>query len=91
MDEKIRTKTDEIVYKNKEINGGELIMNKKDTHYIVTWEIDIWALSPKKAAKEALKIMQDKESAATIFSVRRLLTSKSHLIDLAELSNYKYL
>ena len=40
------------------------------TSYRVTWEIDIEDVdTPEDAAREALKIQQDRESMATIFSV----------------------
>ena len=39
------------------------------THYIVTWNIDIYADSPEQAAKEALVIQRDPESTATFFIV----------------------
>jgi predicted solute-binding protein len=37
--------------------------------YLVTWEIDIEAISLVEAAKEALEIMQDKDSEALYFRV----------------------
>ena len=39
------------------------------TNYHVCWEIDIEEDSPYDAAKEALFIMQDKESEAVVFKV----------------------
>lgn len=47
--------------------------------YLVRWEIDIDATSPEDAAEKALKIMRDKESVATVFSV----------IELAEAGDWK--
>lgn len=38
--------------------------------YLVTWVIDIEANSPEEAAQEALDIMRDEESTATIFDVK---------------------
>jgi hypothetical protein len=38
--------------------------------YIVTWFIDIEAESPEEAAAEALDIMRDEDSTATIFDVK---------------------
>lgn len=38
--------------------------------YLITWTIDIEATTPEKAAKAALKIMQDKNSIATVFEVK---------------------
>lgn len=41
--------------------------------YRVIWEIDIdWVSSPRAAAKEALKIQRDIDSAATHFTVRAM-------------------
>jgi len=39
------------------------------TSYLVTWEIDIEAKDEVEAAKEALEIMQDKDSEALCFRV----------------------
>lgn len=39
------------------------------TSYLVTWEIDIEAEDEVEAAKEALEIMQDKDSEALYFRV----------------------
>tara|TARA_R100000008_G_C3504027_1_gene125178 strand:+ start:301 stop:474 length:174 start_codon:yes stop_codon:yes gene_type:complete len=39
------------------------------TSYLVCWEIDIDEDNPTDAAKEALSIMQDKESEALFFKV----------------------
>jgi hypothetical protein len=38
--------------------------------YRVTWEIDIYAKSPRAAAKEALRIQRDPQSHATMFYVQ---------------------
>ena len=38
--------------------------------YVVTWTINIDAESPEAAADEALDIMQDPDSTATIFDVK---------------------
>jgi len=37
--------------------------------YKVVWEIETWADSPSGAARQALEIMQDRESHATVFDV----------------------
>lgn len=37
--------------------------------YVVTWEIDIEAKSPKEAAIEALRIQRKANSWATVFEV----------------------
>ena len=39
-------------------------------HYCVTWEIDIFARSPREAARKALTIQRDRTSHATVFSVQ---------------------
>lgn len=38
-------------------------------HFVVKWEIDIWADSPKEAAEQAREIMHDKDSIANYFTV----------------------
>jgi len=37
--------------------------------YFIEWTIDLEASTPEEAAREALKIMRDPESAATCFKV----------------------
>lgn len=39
------------------------------TIYLVQWEIDIEADSPREAAVKALRIQRDPESIATVFAV----------------------
>lgn len=39
-------------------------------NYLVTWQINIDAPDPEQAARLALEIMQDKESIATVFTVK---------------------
>lgn len=39
------------------------------TRYLVTWEIDIEADSPREAAEAALHIQRDPDSIATVFKV----------------------
>lgn len=39
------------------------------TDYRLVWEIDIDAASPLEAAKEALAVMRDPSSIATVFDV----------------------
>lgn len=41
----------------------------KEVQYFVTWEMDIWARSPKEAAKKALRVHRNPESTATVFKV----------------------
>lgn len=38
-------------------------------HFVVKWEIDVWADSPEEAAEQAREIMQDKDSTANYFTV----------------------
>ena len=52
--------------------------------YHVVWEIDVYAPSPREAAKEAQAIQQDKEATATVFDVTEEDTDKTVRIDLAE-------
>lgn len=39
-------------------------------HYLVTWDIDLWADTPEAAAEQARAIQRDPTSTATVFSVR---------------------
>jgi hypothetical protein len=50
----------------------------------VVWEIDIYAQSPREAAKEAQAIQQDKDAMATVFDVTEEDSDKAVRIDLAE-------
>ena len=52
--------------------------------YLVTWEIDIEADSPKAAADQAFEIMQRNNTSATVFIVKDKDTSKSILVDLLD-------
>ena len=52
--------------------------------YHVVWEIDIYAQSPREAAKEAQAIQQDKDSTATVFDVTEEDGHKTVRIDLGE-------
>ena len=52
--------------------------------YHVVWEIDVYARSPREAAKEAQAIQQDKEAMATVFDVAEEDSDKTVRIDLAE-------
>ena len=49
------------------------------TSYLVCWEIDIEASSEYNAAKEALSIMQNKDSEALFFKV--IKSSTGHMTD----------
>jgi len=50
--------------------------------YLVTWEIDSDASTPKKAALEAFKVQKNPNSIATVFSVLNKETKKKTTIDL---------
>ena len=52
--------------------------------YHVVWEIDVYAESPREAAKEAQTIQQDKEAMATVFDVTEEDSDKTVRIDLGE-------
>lgn len=52
------------------------------TSYLVCWEIDIDEDNPTDAAKEALSIMQDKESRALFFKVIHSDSGKMIDVDL---------
>jgi len=49
--------------------------------YRVSWEIDVYANSPRTAAEKALAIQRDPESIATVFGVRKF--NKAASIDSA--------
>ena len=55
-----------------------------DKLYHVVWEIDIYARSPREAAKEAQAIQQDMDSTATVFDVTAENSRKTIRIDLGE-------
>ena len=52
--------------------------------YHVVWEIDVYAQSPRGAAKEAQAIQQDEGSMATVFDVTEEGSDKTVRVDLAE-------
>jgi hypothetical protein len=52
------------------------------TSYLVCWEIDIEASSEYNAAKEALSIMQNKDSEALFFKVIESSTGQMTDVDL---------
>jgi len=52
--------------------------------YHVIWEIDIYAQSPRDAAREAQAIQQDKDAMATVFDVTEEDSEKTVRIDLGE-------
>jgi len=57
---------------------------KMATLYHVVWEIDVYAQSPRDAAKEAQAIQRDKDAMATVFDVTEEGSHKTARIDLAE-------
>jgi hypothetical protein len=38
-------------------------------HYLVTWEIDVWAHSPREAAEQARQTQLNPDSLADVFGV----------------------
>jgi len=52
------------------------------TNYLVTWEIDMEAETPREAAERALKITRDPESIGTVFKVCD--AKQEYVIDLLE-------
>jgi len=50
-------------------------------HYLLKWEIDIYALSPESAAGKALTVQRDPRSTATIFEVKNVDTGYREMID----------
>ena len=58
---------------------------RKHMDYLVTWEINIEAKSPREAAEKALKIQRNPESIATVFQVWAEDTDmEPDVIDLSE-------
>lgn len=55
--------------------------------YIVRWEIQLDAETPKKAAERALEIQRDPASIATFFEVVKHSTREIKYIDLGEESH----
>lgn len=53
----------------------------KQTHYLVTWSIDIWADSPLEAAGAARHYQKNHGSIATIFDVEDVDNGKSYQVD----------
>ena len=51
--------------------------------FLVTWEIDIYADTPREAAVKAKAIMQDKNASANVFEVFDS-DDQQHQIDLDE-------
>jgi len=54
------------------------------TKYFVTWEIDIDAVSPRAAAKEAMDCMQDPDTTALVFKVFDQETGEVAVVDLCD-------
>jgi len=52
--------------------------------YSVTWKIDVMAESHEEAAKIALRIQHDANSAATVFDVKEFDTETTKRIDLID-------
>jgi hypothetical protein len=52
------------------------------TNYLVTWEIEMEAETPREAAQRALDIMRDPESIGTVFKVCD--AKHEHVIDLLD-------
>ncbi len=52
--------------------------------YHVVWEIDIYAHSPREAAKQAQAMQQDEDTTATVFDVTEEGSDKTVRIDLGE-------
>ena len=50
--------------------------------YMATWEIDVEAETPGEAAGMAREIQQDKQSIATVYTVRHLASGQKQDIDL---------
>lgn len=52
--------------------------------YLVTWEIELDADSPRQAAEKALRIHRDVNSTATCFTVQEFDTPEAVVVDLQE-------
>lgn len=59
---------------------------KPEKHYLVRWNIDIFATSPEEAAAQALEIQRDPASLATVFEVRELHAKNFEVIDAEDLN-----
>lgn len=55
-------------------------------HYLVKWEIDIFAATPELAAKEAMRIQKSLTSIAHVYDVTDADTLETTRIDLDNLS-----
>jgi|OM-RGC.v1.036162430 hypothetical protein len=60
------------------------------TSYLVCWEIDIDEDTPSDAAKEALSIMQNKESEALFFKVIHSASGKMIDVNLGRQNDDRY-
>jgi len=56
----------------------------KSIHFLVTWEIDIYAESAQEAAEIARDIQTDKSNEATVFEVKNSKTGEVETVDLIE-------
>lgn len=57
---------------------------KKEKQFLVMWEIDIFAETPREAAEKARTIQLDANSTATVFEVIESDSAHMHHIDLLE-------
>jgi hypothetical protein len=64
-------------------HGGEL------KSFRVTWEIDLYAASPRAAAEKALEVHRDPSSLATVFSVRETKSEIPLDDEIIDLSKYR--
>jgi hypothetical protein len=56
--------------------------------YLVTWQIEVDADSPRDAAKKALEIQRDPTSIATVFNVTPADKLKFEEVDLSKLGRF---
>ena len=61
----------------------------KEKCYNVMWEIEIWAATPRQAAKLALAIQRDPASTATVFDVFNTRSGRRTRHDVEETGNTK--
>jgi hypothetical protein len=52
------------------------------TNYLVIWEVEMEADTPRQAAQKALEVMRDPESIGTVFKV--IAADGEHVVDLLE-------
>ncbi len=60
-----------------------------ERRFLVTWEMDIFAASPREAAEKALAVHRKPTSVATVFDVQEHGRQETVRIDLEEIEESK--